>query len=392
VRVLVSCCAGYGHLQPMLPLAKALADGGHEVAVAVDSDLLGRAKAAGFNAFAAGIGPGEGFGRLDQLFPDRRFDRLKPDEIFGWYIPHLFGEVLAPAMLLDLDRLVAEWRPDLILHETTEFAGPVSAAASGIPSACMTLGLRLPDAILDAAALAVAPLWRERGLEPEPSAGIYSHLCLDITPPSFQPYESERGRAVLQQLRPIALPPVPGEKLAGWIEAERHRPLVYMTLGTNTNSDLGIFRAAINGMFGVDLDLLVSIGFENDPEELEPLPENAHVEAYVPHSLLLPRCAAVICHAGAGTTFNALAEGLPLLVLPQGADQYLIAGLVAAAGAGLKLDPAEVNPASVREAVLALLGDGGFRGAAGSLKAEIAGMPGPEAAVSLIEELINPPP
>ena len=67
--------------------------------------------------------------------------------------------------------------------------------------------------------------------------------------------------------------------------------------------------------------------------------------AYVPQSLLLPKCAAVICHAGAGTVLGALAAGLPLLLLPQGADQYVVADLVAAAGAGLKLAPAEGGPA-----------------------------------------------
>lgn len=389
MRILVSSCAGYGHLHPLLPLARTLADGGNEVAVAVASDLGARAEAAGFKTFAVGITAGAGFGRLAELFPDRRFDRLLPEEIFGWYVPHLFAEVLAPAMLADLDGLVADWKPDLILHETLEFAGPVAAAATGIPSVCMTLGLRLPDAIVDAVALAVAPLWRERGLSPDPTAGIYRHLCLDITPPSFQPYESERGRAVLRPLRPVAVAAVTGEKLPAWIEAERHRPLIYMTLGTNTNTDLSMFRAAIDGMIGVDLDLLVTIGFENDPELLAPLPDNAHLERYVPQSLLLARCAAVICHGGAGTTFNSLAEGLPLLVLPQGADQYVIADLVKAAGAGLKLAPAEVNPASVRDAILALLGDHRFGAAAGNLKAEIGAMPGPEAVVGLLEELVN---
>jgi len=389
MRVLVTCCAGYGHLQPMMPLARALADGGHEVAVTVASDLVPRAEAAGFTAFASGITTGEGFGRLGELFPDRRFDRLLPEQIFGWYLPHLFGEVLAPAMLRDLEGLVGEWRPDLVIHETTEFAGPVAAAAAGIPSACVTLGLRLPETIVDAVALAVAPLWRQRGLVPDPTAGIYRNLCLDITPPSFQPYESELGRAVLRPLRPIPLPPVPGEKLAGWIEARLHRPLVYMTLGTNTNSDLSMFRAALDGLMAVDLDLLVTIGFDTEAELLEPLPDNAHVEAYVPQSLLLPPCAAVICHGGAGTTFNSFAEGLPLLVLPQGADQYLIGDLVTATGAGLKLTPPEVTPASVREAVLALLQDGRYRAAAATLKAEIAAMPGPEEAVLLIEDLVK---
>jgi UDP:flavonoid glycosyltransferase YjiC (YdhE family) len=48
------------------------------------------------------------------------------------------------------------------------------------------------------------------------------------------------------------------------------------------------------------------------------LANNVHVEHYVPQSLLLPHCSAVICHGGAGTTLSSLALGLPLLILPQG--------------------------------------------------------------------------
>jgi UDP:flavonoid glycosyltransferase YjiC (YdhE family) len=67
----------------------------------------------------------------------------------------------------------------------------------------------------------------------------------------------------------------------------------------------------------------------------------------------------------------------------------VIADLVKAAGGGLKLAPAEVNPTSVRDAILALLGDHRFGAAAGILKTEIGAMPGPEAVVALLEELVN---
>src|SRR3954453_15361341 len=46
------------------------------------------------------------------------------------------------------------------------------------------------------------------------------------------------------------------------------------------------------------------------------------LDPYIPQAEVLPRCHAVIPHGGAGTTLGALAFGLPLLVIPQGADQY----------------------------------------------------------------------
>ena len=389
MRVLITSVSAYGHLQPLLPLAKALAEARHEVAIAIGPELRPRAEAAGFTAFDAGISISEGFERLAALFPDQPYNRLAPSEILGWYLPHLFGEVLTPAMLGDLELLVQSWRPDVVLHETWEFAGPIAAASAGIPSICQTLGLRIDDRILDSVAAAVAPLWEQRGLEPDPTAGLYRSLCLDTMPPSFQRYESAKSRDVIRALRPIAEPPVPGELLPQWIEHRRNVPLVYMTLGTNngTNSDVSMFRSVIDGLDDLDVDVLITIGFGKDPSTIGPLASNVHVENYVPQSLLLPHCSAVICHGGPGTILNSLTQGLPLLILPQGADQYVMGERILAAGVGLRLVPEDVNPSSVRANVLALLEESSYRAGAHRLKREIAAMPGPEEAVLLIEEI-----
>jgi UDP:flavonoid glycosyltransferase YjiC (YdhE family) len=389
MRVLITSFSAYGHLQPLLPLAKALADAGHELAIATGSDLRPRAEAAGFPAFDAGISPGTAFELLAERYPDQEYNRLKPDEILDWYPPHLFGEILAPAMLSDLEPLVRSWRPDVILHETWEFASPIAAASAGIPSVNQTLGLRFDDRIIDAIAAAVAPLWQQHGLAPDPIAGLYRHLCLDITPPSFQPYELARKREGMRPLRPTSMPSLPGERLPPWIENRREAPLLHMTLGTNmgTNGDISMFRSVIDGLSSLDVDVLITIGFEGDSASLGPLPENMHVEHYMPHTLLLPRCSAVICHGGPGTTLSSLALGLPLLILPQGADQYLVGDLVRVSGTGLCLTPQHVNASTVRQSVLALLDEPGYRANARRLQREIAAMPGPEEVVHLIEEV-----
>lgn len=389
MRVLITSISAYGHLQPLLPLAQALVHAGHEVAIATGSDMCRRARAVGFTTLNAGIAADEAFERLADRHPDQEYNRLAPCEILDWYLPHLFGEVLAPLMLDDLEPLVREWQPDVILHDTWEFAAPIAAASAGIPSISQTLGIRFDDRILDTVSVAVAPLWRHRGLEPDREAGLYRHLCLDTTPPGLQPYDKARHRKTMHPLRPVALPPVPGEALPRWIESRREVPLVHTTLGTNigTNSDVSMFRSVIDGLGDLDIDVLITIGFDKDPTSIGPLPGNVRVENYMPHSLLLPHCSVVICHGGAGSTLSSLALGLPLLVLPQGADQYVIGDLVQAAGAGLVLVPAEVNPASVRASVRALLDEPAYRLGACRLQCEIAAMPGPAEVVPLIEEL-----
>lgn len=390
MRALITTISAYGHLQPLLPLAQALVNAGHEVAIATGPDMCRRAGAASFTTFRAGIAADVAFGRLADRYPDQEYNRLAPSEILDWYLPHLFGEVMAPVMLDDLEPLVRSWQPDVIIHDTWELTAPIVAASVGIPSVNQTLGIRFYDRYVDAIAAAVAPLWQQRGLVPDPQAGLYRHLCLDTTPPGFQPYDTARHRETMRPLRPVALPPVPGETLPAWMEHRRDVPLVHTTLGTNisTNGDVSMFYSVIEGLADLDVDVLITVGFDKNATSIGPLPGNVHVENYLPHSLLLPHCSAVICHGGAGSTLSALAHGLPLLILPQGADQYIIGDLVAAAGAGFCIAPPDVNPSSVRTSVLALLSEPDRWVGTRRLQREIAAMTGPAEVVPLIEQLV----
>ncbi len=388
MRVLVSVVPGYGHLQPLLPLATALADAGHEVVIATGRELCPRAEAAGFVAFEAGLSIAIAFQQLAERFPDGEYNRLPTDGILTWFLPHLFGEVLAPAMLQDLAPLVEWWQPDVMVHDSWEFAAPLAAACVGRPSISQTLGLRFHDPLLRSVAVAVSPLWRQSGLEPDPNAGVYRALCFDITPPSFQPYAADSHADVIRPLRPVAHEPLGSERLPDWMDWRRDVPLVYFTLGTNTNTNLSMFRAVIDGLSDLDVELLVTIGFGRDPASIGLLPENVHVHNYVTQSLVLAHCSAVVCHGGSGTTLAALAAGLPLLILPQGADQYLNGDHVVSSGAGLRLVKDDVTPASVRTSVISLLTLPTFRAAARQLQCEIASMPAPQEVVPIIEEVV----
>jgi UDP:flavonoid glycosyltransferase YjiC (YdhE family) len=84
---------------------------------------------------------------------------------------------------------------------------------------------------------------------------------------------------------------------------------------------------------------------------------------------------------------GALAHGLPLVVLPLGADQPHNAARVEALGAGQVLDAITATPDEVGAAVTAVLADPGCRSAAERLRDECAALPPPSAAVSWLEAL-----
>ncbi len=116
------------------------------------------------------------------------------------------------------------------------------------------------------------------------------------------------------------------------------------------------------------------------------LPPNVRVAAYISHEQLLPRCDAIITHAGAGTLIASINLGLPLVLIPMFGDQPANAEMAEAAGVALILQPSTITPAAVREATYALLNDS-RRQQFSALRQEIASLPPVERAVGWLERI-----
>jgi len=179
--------------------------------------------------------------------------------------------------------------------------------------------------------------------------------------------------------------------LETWFDTLPARPTVYATLGTsptfNTNRD--VFEAIIAGLREEPVNLLVTVGRNNDPARFRDLPAHVRVVSYAPIGMLLPRCTAVVNHGGSGTVMATLAHGLPQVVVPFSADQPYNAARCAALGVGRVIAPDACTPAAFRAAVRAVLDEPGYRDRAAHMAAEIAGMPGPAEMVGLVERLVR---
>ena len=136
-----------------------------------------------------------------------------------------------------------------------------------------------------------------------------------------------------------------------------------------------------------DYTLILATGPASDPAALGPLPPNVRAAAYIPHSLLLPRCDAVITHAGAGTLIASINAGLPMVLVPLRGDQPPNAECAADAGAGIVLDHATLTPASVRDATRAVLTEPRYRDAVRALRDEIDELPSHADAVGWIAQI-----
>jgi len=123
--------------------------------------------------------------------------------------------------------------------------------------------------------------------------------------------------------------------------------------------------------------LLATVGPHGDPGELDVDPSRVRIERFVPLDDLLTGVSAVVAHGGGGTVLASLSRGLPLVLVPQGADQFLNARQVAAAHAGIVLLPDQATPIAIGSALQQVLTDRALRAAAQHIAEEIEAMDSP---------------
>ncbi|MEU8115763.1 glycosyltransferase [Micromonospora sp. NPDC048947] len=333
MRVLFASLASVGHTYPLIPLAIAVRDAGHEVHFAAGAEVHPPLAAHGLRPFR----PGDAFYEV-------------------------YAEDLAPEL--------ARLRPDLVVHEWGLPGAAVAAHRAGIPGLWHGFGRMFPEGI---------------GLElPTRNAEVIGRPHLDIWPPSLQ------DRNFLATERRIELRPVAFSTTAPLPERvgrRTSRPLIYLTLGTAFGTP-ELLRTAIAGLAALDAEVVVAAG-RVPVEQLGEIPDHVSVHQWVSQAELLPLVDLVVHHGGSGTTLGALAAGVPQLLLPQGADQFANADTLTAAGVAVRLLPGEVDAVAIAEQAHRLLprhGQVEQRDAARLIAEEIAAMPSPAAVAQLLPE------
>ncbi|HEY4022746.1 MAG TPA: nucleotide disphospho-sugar-binding domain-containing protein [Pseudonocardiaceae bacterium] len=364
---MIATSPGIGHIFPQIPTAWALRAAGHEVLFAAPSNA-DRVASAGLPA----ADPAPGFD-FHSLFMGFIAQQQAAKQTGLDFVSTLFAAVSAPSVD-EVVRLATDWRPDLIIRGPLEGAGGVAAAVLGVPAVVHGIGpgqgLGLPDGV----AAKMTETYQRFDVEPGPAAAF-----LDISPPSLRAPGSDG----------IALRCVPfngGGVLEPWLTTPRIRPRITVTLGTVVPRTAGI--GALERLTGaaaeVDADFVFALGGA-DPAALGELPANVRVVGWVPLNALLSASDAVVHHGGAGTMLTAFDAGIPQLVLPQGADQFLNADAVARTGAGEVVRAEDLDAFRLTD----LLTDTVKRSAAAKIVDELAGQPSPAEVVPQLVALVN---
>jgi UDP:flavonoid glycosyltransferase YjiC (YdhE family) len=367
--VLFSFAGGRGHLEPLVPIARAAAGAGHTVAFVGRPRMVPPVEALGFPAFAAGSDVGLTPRRLPLAPVDVEKDMREVGDGFGRRIARERAAAIAP--------LCEEWRPDLLVCEELDFGAMLIAERLGIPAATVLISATGSFVRPESVAGPLNEVRAEFGLAPDSELAMPSRLLL-VSP--FPP-----------SLRDPAFPPpvtVHAVRLFTGGPGRDHPRRVYVTLGTVYNVESGdLFPRLLTGLHDLPMEILITVGPDLDPAEFGRQPAHIRIERYLPQADVLPDCDLVVSHGGSGSILGALTHGLPMVLLPLGADQPLNAARCEALGLAQVLDPLAARPWELHEAVLGVLADQTYRDSAESLRDEIGALPGPAHAVSLLESV-----
>lgn len=163
-------------------------------------------------------------------------------------------------------------------------------------------------------------------------------------------------------------------------------PPVLFTLGSSAVLSPGTFwTESLAAVRRLGLRAICLVGPGNVEPMRASLPDGVMAVEMAPHSLLMPRAAAVVQQCGIGTLSQGLRSGAPMLAVPFAHDQFDNAHRAARLGVARILPPARYRAPQVADALAALTTDPSFRAAAQRVAATVRAERGVDAACDAIE-------
>jgi UDP:flavonoid glycosyltransferase YjiC (YdhE family) len=358
MRVLVVAAPLLGHVFPLMPLAMALRDAGHDVVVATGGEAL-RVRDSGLpveDVVPADVRFGPIALRIMLTHPLVARREMRGSGRLD-FVSRLFGTV-GDAMTGPLQALAARWLPDVVVHEPLAAAG----SALGVPSIVHDVSL------FD-------------GLELTSAVG--ARMKAEVRSPATVLRTAPRSLAEFPGGQPMRFVAYSGDgEIPQWLAEPAGRPRILVSRSTAPGPGAGRMMAAVTKAAArVDAEFVLV-----RPERAEGLPDNVRTVGWVPIPRVLPFCDGIVHHGGAGTLLGALAAGVPQLVEPGPGDRTVHAHAITGRGAGLKASPREVTP----ELLTRLIEDPKLQRGAGEVRDEIAAMPAPSEVAAFWEELTPP--
>ncbi|GHH29044.1 nucleotide disphospho-sugar-binding domain-containing protein [Streptomyces rubradiris] len=408
MRVLFCAFPATAHVHPLVPLAWALQNAGHEVRVAIHPGAAHLVTEAGLAPVPVGAALTEvmewndNFEKLDTLTDFLSVDEAPGD---GWVRKWAgMTRMLAgfTPMLDDLVGFCRTWQPDLVLWDPFCVPAAVAATVTGAAQARFLWGQDNIGWLHARSRERLAQ--RDAGPEEDPVTALMQPMLepyglayceeLLLGQWSIDPVPAPLRLPVDLSYEPIRRVPYNGNRTPpAWVHERPARPRVCLSLGMGGRGrqlfrEAGIsFADMVAGLAELDIELVTTLHAEQLATVRE-VPENVRLVEYVPLNYLLPNCSALIHHGGGGTFAAAVTHRVPQLVTPLPMwGEARTARYVADSGAGLMLEPREITVEVLREQVRRLVAEPSFQAGADQLHTQMRSMPGPDEVVRRLEAL-----
>lgn len=371
MRIAFSGTGLIGHLVPMFPLMRAFLAAGHEVAVITSAELESFLHSEGASDLV--LLPGGPLGTDSMKSMELRLGTSPATNPIPSVIAEFFAGQQVDAGFDTALREAEAWAPDVVISETMDYVGCLIAAKLRVPFYRHTFGPTRPSELTDALLSVAAQRASAVGLTVAKTEAFIDVFPAELQDPAV-PVPARR-----MPLRPeIHGTTKPVADLSA--ETEAHGAHALITFGT-VFTDPGI-RERVAGSLDDDLwHLVITQGAIRN----ESLPASTPTRRYVPFvplSQLLPGTDVVVTAGGAGTVLSALIAGIPMVILPLGADHGINALRAERAGVAVVVR----EPEDVGHAADQILSTPSYRDRSTRIAALISALPSAAEVARLLEK------
>ncbi len=415
MRVFQTLIAFSGNAPPQLALTRELVERGHEVRVLAHSAARERIERTGAE-----------FVPIRSWLPNLDITRPETDPIRDWEARTPLGAAkrmrdapIAPlrdAVREDVERL-KDWSPDVVVFDWLLIAAPIAAEHLGIPAVAL-VHCPYPFPVRGAPPLfsGLKPMAGQLGAGRDRLLNAMTSRFMRAGLPMLNEVRSEYGltplndwndevrsvRAIYVMTAPEldfsskaqlpanvhyvgpAFEPFQKDWESPWPE-ENTDPLVLLSFSTSYMDQGALAQRTLDAVAGLPVRALLTAGPALDASRLR-IPANARSVAFVPHRSVLPHASLMVTHAGWQTVNAALADGVPLVCVPDARDQPDNAARVLFVKAGVKVSK-KSSPGKLRGVISSALEDRSIKQGARAMADALARNDGTTVMADALERL-----
>ncbi|MCQ4117832.1 hypothetical protein [Rhodococcus tibetensis] len=271
-KVLFSFAGGIGHLNLMLPVARALRNAGHAVGVCGQANIIDGTS--GFDAYfpcgsSAPPPTDQSTGILAGPDLDHEFS------VIGAY----FAGALATRRLRDVRQSIDRWAPDLLVCDEMDFGAMIAAEQAEIPRVVVNVIASGALTRVEHIHEPVARLRAVHGLRDDPGCTeLTRNLIVSPVPPSFRHPDFPLAETAVS-VRPEFDRDTGRQAAVDWLAAGDEPGRVYLTLGTVFNTESGdLFIRVLEGLRRLPVRVLATVGMNIDPASIPVVADNVRIE------------------------------------------------------------------------------------------------------------------